>query len=138
VWAWVLLFFADELHVLQPFIAPAMSAGCSGVARGASLFAAIQLEHRAAADVDGGFIGFTFWLWLPLVGFAPIMVMTMQALSLIYQFWIHTEIVRSNGIAEAVFNSPIAPSRAPWFQRALSRPQPCRHAHHLGSNVRQL
>src|SRR5262249_38603233 len=54
----------------------------------------------------GGFISFVFWLWLPLVGFPPMMVLTMQAISLLYQFWIHTEVVRSLGPLEAVMNTP--------------------------------
>ena len=36
-----------------------------------------------------------FWLWLPAVGFEPWMVLLAQAWSLIYQFWIHTERIRS-------------------------------------------
>src|SRR6266481_5733370 len=47
-----------------------------------------------------------FWLWLPIVGFAPVMIMTMKAISLLYQFWIHTELVRSMGPLEKVLNTP--------------------------------
>jgi sterol desaturase/sphingolipid hydroxylase (fatty acid hydroxylase superfamily) len=54
----------------------------------------------------GSFFTFIFWLWLPLLGFAPIMVLTMQAVSLLYQFWVHTELVRSMGPLEWVFNTP--------------------------------
>ncbi len=50
---------------------------------------------------------FFFWLWLPLLGFHPMMVVTMQAVSLIYQFWIHTETIgRLPAPVEAVFNTP--------------------------------
>jgi hypothetical protein len=34
------------------------------------------------------------------------MVLTMQAISLLYQFWIHTEMVRSMGPLELVLNTP--------------------------------
>jgi sterol desaturase/sphingolipid hydroxylase (fatty acid hydroxylase superfamily) len=54
----------------------------------------------------GFFMSFIFWLWLPLVGFPPIMVMTMQAVSLLYQFWVHTELVRRLGPLEWVMNTP--------------------------------
>jgi hypothetical protein len=48
-----------------------------------------------------------FWLWMPLVGFAPWMVLLAQAWSLIYQFWIHTErITRLPRPLEAVLNTP--------------------------------
>jgi sterol desaturase/sphingolipid hydroxylase (fatty acid hydroxylase superfamily) len=45
-------------------------------------------------------------MWLPLVGFRPMMVLTMQAISLLYQFWIHTELVSSLGPLELVLNTP--------------------------------
>jgi len=45
-------------------------------------------------------------MWLPLVGFPPVMVLTMQAISLLYQFWIHTELMRSLGPLEMVLNTP--------------------------------
>ena len=54
----------------------------------------------------GGFFSFVFWLWMPLVGFQPIMIFTMQAFSLLYQFWIHTEVVRHMGVLELVMNTP--------------------------------
>ena len=48
-----------------------------------------------------------FWLWMPLAGFAPWMVLLAQAWSLIYQFGIHTErIVRLPRFVELVFNTP--------------------------------
>ena len=47
-----------------------------------------------------------FWLWLPILGFAPVMIMTMKAVNLLYQFWIHTELVRSMGPFEKVMNTP--------------------------------
>ena len=50
--------------------------------------------------------GFWFWLPLPLLGFHPLMVMTQQAISLIYQFWIHTELVHRLGPLEWVLNTP--------------------------------
>lgn len=37
--------------------------------------------------------GPVFWLPLALVGYSPPMILTAQALSLLYQFWIHTEAV---------------------------------------------
>jgi sterol desaturase/sphingolipid hydroxylase (fatty acid hydroxylase superfamily) len=68
----------------------------------------------------GGFMGFVFWLWLPPLGFHPAMVLTMQAISLLYQFWIHTEVIRHMGPLEWIFNSP------------------SHHRVHHGSNVRYL
>jgi sterol desaturase/sphingolipid hydroxylase (fatty acid hydroxylase superfamily) len=48
-----------------------------------------------------------FYWWLPLVGFHPLMLLTQVSVSLIYQFWIHTELVgRLPAWFELVFNTP--------------------------------
>jgi len=47
-----------------------------------------------------------FWAPLPLLGFPPWMVLTAQAWSLLYQFWIHTEAVGRLGPLEWVLNTP--------------------------------
>jgi len=50
---------------------------------------------------------FLFWLWLPLLGFDPLMIITMIGISLFYQFWIHTQGVgKLPRIFEAIFNTP--------------------------------
>jgi hypothetical protein len=44
---------------------------------------------------------------MPLVGFHPMMVLSMQAISLIYQFWIHTEAINKLPFfLEWVLNTP--------------------------------
>lgn len=51
--------------------------------------------------------GFVFWLWMPLAGFHPLMVMSLQSISLLYQFWIHTEAIhRLPAPIEYIFNTP--------------------------------
>ncbi|MCL4686916.1 sterol desaturase family protein [Myxococcota bacterium] len=48
-----------------------------------------------------------FYWWLPLVGFHPLMIFTQVAISLLYQFWIHTETIdRLPRWFEAIFNTP--------------------------------
>lgn len=47
-----------------------------------------------------------FWAPLALVGFAPWMILTAQAWSLLYQFWLHTESIRSLGPLEHILNTP--------------------------------
>ena len=44
----------------------------------------------------GGFYSFIFWLWLPLIGFHPGMIIFQMSISLLYQFWIHTELIQKN------------------------------------------
>src|SRR5579859_373568 len=105
-WAWVLLFFADDFTY---YWFHRTSHECR-------LFWASHVVHHSSQHYNlgtalrqtwtGFFMSFIFWLWLPLVGFPPVMVMTMQAVSLLYQFWVHTELVRRLGLLEVVMNTP--------------------------------
>ncbi len=61
-----------------------------------------------------------FWAPLPLLGFPPYMVLTAQAWSLLYQFWLHTEAIDRLGPLE-------------WFMNT-----PSHHRVHHGKNVRYL
>jgi len=47
-----------------------------------------------------------FYWPLPLLGFHPTMLLTQKAVSLLYQFWIHTELIDRLGAAERLFNTP--------------------------------
>ena len=47
-----------------------------------------------------------FWLPLALLGFHPVMILTAQAVSLVYQFWLHTELIGRLGPFEWLFNTP--------------------------------
>lgn len=47
-----------------------------------------------------------FWLPMPLLGFSPEMVLTAQSISLVYQYWIHTELIGSMGPYGWIFNTP--------------------------------
>jgi sterol desaturase/sphingolipid hydroxylase (fatty acid hydroxylase superfamily) len=47
-----------------------------------------------------------FWLPLPLLGFSPELIVLQQAISLIYQFFIHTQEVGKLGPLEWVLNTP--------------------------------
>ena len=54
-----------------------------------------------------GFYTFIFWLWLPFLGFHPAMILLQMSISLLYQFWIHTEAInKMPNWFEAVFNTP--------------------------------
>ena len=55
----------------------------------------------------GGFYSFIFWLWLPLIGFHPGMIIFQMSISLLYQFWIHTELIQKMPKwIEFFFNTP--------------------------------
>jgi sterol desaturase/sphingolipid hydroxylase (fatty acid hydroxylase superfamily) len=55
-----------------------------------------------------GTLGLNFIFWLPLVyiGFPPLMVFLFSSISLVYQFWIHTETIARMGPLEWVMNTP--------------------------------
>lgn len=107
-WVWVLAFFADDLsyywfhrvsHHVRWFWA-------SHVIHHSSqrYNLSTALRQTWTGNLTGGFL---FWLWMPLLGFHPIIVMLMQQISLIYQFWIHTEAVnRLPRPVEFIFNTP--------------------------------
>jgi sterol desaturase/sphingolipid hydroxylase (fatty acid hydroxylase superfamily) len=52
------------------------------------------------------FYAFLFWLPLAFIGFDPLMILTMETLSLTIQGFLHTEVVRSYGMLDLVLNSP--------------------------------
>ena len=55
----------------------------------------------------GSFLSFVFWLWLPLLGFHPVMILAQMSISLIYQYWIHTELIKKMPEwFEAILNTP--------------------------------
>lgn len=106
-WAWVLLFFLDDIsyyffHRMNHEI---------------RLLWAGHVVHHSSEYLNFGTalrqgVGerihkYLFWLWLPLLGFDPLMIFTMIGISLFYQFWIHTELVdKMPNWYEAIFNTP--------------------------------
>lgn len=105
-YAWVLIFFADDFsfywhHRLSHHV---------------RILWAAHINHHSSTNYNLAvalrqswteiLYKYVFWLWLPLIGFHPIMVLTMMSFSLIYQFWIHTKTIRSLGPLEWVFNTP--------------------------------
>ena len=105
-WAWVLLFFADDLAYYW----------FHRVSHESRLFWASHVVHHSSQHYNLStalrqtwvpMTYFPFWLALPLLGFAPWMVLLAQSWSLIYQFGLHTErIGRLPRPIEWAFNTP--------------------------------
>jgi sterol desaturase/sphingolipid hydroxylase (fatty acid hydroxylase superfamily) len=107
-WVWGLAFFADDLSYYW----------FHRVSHHVRFFWASHVVHHSSERYNlaaalrqtwtGNFTGtFLFWLWMPLLGFHPLMVMFMQQVSLIYQFWIHTEAINKlPRPIEFIFNTP--------------------------------
>lgn len=107
-WVWVLLFFADDFsfywhHRLSHEI---------------RILWAAHENHHSSMHYNLGtalrqswtelLYKYMFWLWLPLVGFEPWMILAMMSVSLAYQFWVHTEAIRRLGPLEWIFSTPSA------------------------------
>jgi sterol desaturase/sphingolipid hydroxylase (fatty acid hydroxylase superfamily) len=105
-WAWVLLFVADDVSYYW----------FHRVSHENRVFWASHVVHHSSRHYNLStalrqtwvpMTYFPFWLWLPLLGFAPWMVLLAQSWSLIYQFGLHTErIGRLPRPLEAVLNTP--------------------------------
>jgi sterol desaturase/sphingolipid hydroxylase (fatty acid hydroxylase superfamily) len=58
---------------------------------------------------NGWFISFfkpIYWLWMPLVGFEPIMIATCLIVNAFYQFFLHSQLIPSLGWYGKLFNTP--------------------------------
>lgn len=106
-WSFVLIFFADDFAYYW----------FHRVSHECRLFWASHVIHHSSQHYNlstalrqtwsGGFYTFIFWLWLPLLGFHPAMILLQMSISLLYQFWIHTEAInKMPSWIEAVFNTP--------------------------------
>ena len=107
-WGWVAIFFLEDL-VYYAF---------HRISHERRFWWAAHVNHHSSQHYNlstalrqtwtGGITG-TWALWLPLafLGFSPAQIAIQQGISLVYQFWIHTEAVgRMPAWFEAVFNTP--------------------------------
>ena len=107
-WAWVLVFVLDDFsyywahradHSIRWFWA-------SHVVHHSSQYYNLSTAVRQTwTNTITGY--FVFYLWLPLLGFEPIMAMTAHSIGMLYQFLIHTETVgKFHPIIEFIFVTP--------------------------------
>jgi sterol desaturase/sphingolipid hydroxylase (fatty acid hydroxylase superfamily) len=120
-WSWVALFFAEDLcyywfhrshHEVRLLWAAHVSHHTSQYFN-----LSTALRQPWFTPISGPI----FWLPLALVGFPPAMILTAQAVSLIYQFWIHTETVQK------------LPAPLEWLLNT-----PSHHRVHHGKNISYL
>jgi len=60
----------------------------------------------ALRQTSTGYLGFVFYIPLYVLGFPPYVIVTVGSLNLIYQFWVHTEHIRTLGPLEWIFITP--------------------------------
>lgn len=105
-WSWVVLLFAEDLafythhrscHQIRLF-------WCGHVNHHSSE------NYNLATALRQGWGELThkyiWWIWLPLIGFHPQMILMQMSISLIYQFWLHTETINKLGPLEWFMNTP--------------------------------
>ena len=119
-WSWLALFFIED-HSYYWF---------HRIHHEVRLLWACHVNHHSSQHYNLStalrqplltpFTGPIFWAPLPLLGFPPYMILTAQAISLLYQFWLHTEAIHKLGFLEEVLNTP------------------SHHRVHHGKNVRYL
>lgn len=108
VWAWVAIFLLEDLTYYW----------FHRLAHERRFWWASHVNHHSSQHYNlstalrqtwtGGIAG-TWLLWLPLsfLGFPPAMIAIQKGISLVYQYWIHTEAIRRMPRwFEAVFNTP--------------------------------
>jgi len=105
-WSWLVLFFAEDccyywFHRIHHEVRFLWAAHVNHHSSRRYNFST-ALRQTLLTPITGPW----FWVPLPLLGFAPWMVLTAQAWSLIYQFWLHTEAVDRIGPLEWVLNTP--------------------------------
>jgi len=120
-WSWLVLFFAEDLCYYW----------FHRTHHGVRLLWAAHVNHHTSQFFNLStalrqpwftpVTGPVFWLPLAFLGYPPPMILTAQAISLIYQFWIHTETVKR------------LPRPLEWLLNT-----PSHHRVHHGKNVAYL
>ncbi|MCU0657959.1 MAG: sterol desaturase family protein [Polyangiaceae bacterium] len=105
-WSWALLFVAEDFCYYWFHRAH----------HEVRLFWAAHVNHHSSTHYNLStalrqswttpITGPVFWVPLVLLGFPPWMILTQQAISLLYQFWLHTEAIGRLGPLEWVLNTP--------------------------------
>jgi sterol desaturase/sphingolipid hydroxylase (fatty acid hydroxylase superfamily) len=120
-WAWLLLFFAEDFtfYVFHRSM------------HEVRLFWCAHSNHHSSPTLNFAtalrqswtelFWKYFFWLWLPFIGFEPMMIYIYMSLSLIWQYWPHTELI---------------PKLPRWFEFIFNTPS--HHRVHHASNIRYL
>lgn len=106
-WAWILILFVEDFVYYWFHRTSHLS----------RFFWASHIVHHSSKKYNlstalrqtwtGSFMSFVFWLPLPLLGFHPVMILAQMSISLIYQYWIHTELIKKMpSWFETIFNTP--------------------------------
>lgn len=106
-WAWILILFGDDIsyYWFHRMSHTTRFLWASHVIHHSS--EKYNLTTALRQTWTGNFFSFVFFLALPILGFHPLMIFTQMSVSLLYQYWIHTELIhKMPRWFEAVFNTP--------------------------------
>ncbi|WP_347174373.1 sterol desaturase family protein [Polaribacter uvawellassae] len=106
-WSWILILFAEDLTYYW----------FHRISHENRFFWASHIVHHSSQKYNlstalrqtwtGGFTSFVFWIPLVLIGFHPVMILVQMSISLLYQYWIHTELIdKLPKWFEFIFNTP--------------------------------
>ena len=120
-WAWILILFADDFtfywhHRLSHEIRVLWAAHVNHHSS-----QTMNLATALRQSWGEQFYKYIWWMWMPLFGFEPLMMLMMMSISLIYQYWVHTELIKK---------------MPKWFEFLFNTPS--HHRVHHASNVRYL
>ncbi len=106
-WSWILILFAEDLSYYW----------FHRISHENRFFWASHIVHHSSQKYNlstalrqtwtGSFTSFVFWIPLVFIGFHPVMILVQMSISLLYQYWIHTELINKlPKWFEAIFNTP--------------------------------
>ncbi len=106
-WAWILVIFVHDFTYYW----------FHRISHTTRFFWASHVVHHSSQKYNlstalrqtwtGSFTSFVFYLWIPLLGFHPAMILMQMSISLLYQYWIHTELInKMPRWFEFFFNTP--------------------------------
>jgi sterol desaturase/sphingolipid hydroxylase (fatty acid hydroxylase superfamily) len=106
-WSWILILFAEDFCYYW----------FHRISHENRFFWASHVVHHSSQKYNlstalrqtwsGSFFSFIFWIPLAIIGFHPIMILIQMSISLLYQYWIHTELIdKLPKWFEAIFNTP--------------------------------
>ncbi|HEX7967782.1 MAG TPA: sterol desaturase family protein [Stellaceae bacterium] len=120
-WSFLLIVFAEDLTYY----------GFHRLSHRSRFWWAAHVNHHSSQHYNlstalrqtwtGGIFHWVLWLPLALIGFSPALIAFEKGLSLVYQFWIHTEMI----------------GRLPWWFEAVMN-TPSHHRVHHATNPRYL
>lgn len=106
VWIWIILFLGVDFFYYW----------FHRMSHQVNLLWAAHIVHHQSEEYNltvalrqswfQGWFSWIFYLPLAVIGFDPLMFLTLSSFNTLYQFWIHTRAIKSMGLLEWILNTP--------------------------------